>query len=213
MRGSLASLERRLREEGAGETLFDAFSRGRYATDASHYQITPLGIVVPRTTEEAKRALAIAREAGVPVLPRGGGTSQSGQTINEALVVDCSKYLDNIIELNWQLYLCSNPPFLMQTRTDRRMRDYTDLAFKGEHAKARAVRDSLEPVRDAIKRTQPPEKPHAHAKYWQELLGQAGGRVRHPMLELTEAEKAKVREAFTSCGLKGIKAPIPAAAQ
>lgn len=129
----------------------------------------------------------------------------------DRLIVSTSsekEWLDNIIELNWQLYLCSNPPFIMQTKTDRRMREYTDLAFKGEHAKARAVRDSLEPVRDAIRRTQPPEKPHAFAKYWQELLGQAGGRVRHPMLELTETEKAKVREAFASCGLQGIKAPV-----
>ncbi|HXQ52199.1 MAG TPA: hypothetical protein VN802_13980 [Stellaceae bacterium] len=82
------------------------------------------------------------------------------------------------------------------------MREYTDLAFRGEVAKARAVRDSLDPVRDAMKRTRPPEKPQAHQKYWQELLGQAGGPTRRPQLNLTEAEKEATRAAFAACGLK-----------
>jgi 4-hydroxy-tetrahydrodipicolinate synthase len=112
------------------------------------------------------------------------------------------EWLDNIIELNWQLYLCSSPPYLYQTRTDRRMRDYTDLAFKGKHARAKAVRDSLDPVREAFRRSRPPEKFHAHSKYWQGLLGQASGAVRRPMLELTDAEKDATRRAFESCGLK-----------
>ena len=94
MGGSVAGLERALREEGVGEVQFDAFARGRYATDASSYQIMPLGVVVPGSIEEATRALGVARSRGVPVLPRGGGTSQSGQTVNAALVVDCSKRLD-----------------------------------------------------------------------------------------------------------------------
>jgi 4-hydroxy-tetrahydrodipicolinate synthase len=64
------------------------------------------------------------------------------------------------------------------------------------------VRDSLDPVRDAMTRTRPADKPQAFGKYWQELLGQVGGRVRPPMLELTDAEKANIREAFQSCGLK-----------
>jgi 4-hydroxy-tetrahydrodipicolinate synthase len=112
------------------------------------------------------------------------------------------EWLDNIIELDWQLYLCSSPPYLYQTRTDRRMRDYTDLAFEGEYARAKIVRDSLNPVREAFKHSRPPEKFHAHSKYWQELLGQAGGAVRPPMLELTDAEKDATRRAFESCGLK-----------
>ena len=99
------------------------------------------------------------------------------------------EWLDNIVELGWQLYLCSSPPYLLQTKTDRRMREYTDLAMRGEVARAKVVRDSLDPVREAIRRTRPAEKFHAHSKYWQELLGQAGGAVRRPMLELTEAEK------------------------
>jgi 4-hydroxy-tetrahydrodipicolinate synthase len=112
------------------------------------------------------------------------------------------EWFDNIVELGWRLYLCSSPPYLLQTKADRRMREYTDLAFRGEVAQAKAVRDSLDPVRQALKRTRPGEKPPAHSKYWQELLGQVGGRVRAPMLELTEAEKDATRAAFAACGLK-----------
>lgn len=113
-----------------------------------------------------------------------------------------TEWLDNIIELGWQLYLCSTPPFLLQSKTDRRMHDYTRLAMRGEIDKAREVYESLEPVRQALHATRPGGKPHAHQKYWQELLGQAGGHVRKPMLDLTEDEKAKTREAFAACGLK-----------
>lgn len=112
------------------------------------------------------------------------------------------EWLDNIEELNWQLYLCSSPPYLLQTAADRRMRAYTDLAFAGRFAEARALRDSLAPVRQALSGTRPAEKPHAHQKYWQELLGQTGGRVRPPCLELTEAERLATRRAFDACGLK-----------
>src|SRR6202047_5297133 len=93
-------LEGRLRRETQGEVLFDAFSRGRYATDASIYQIEPLGVVVPKSREDAAAAIAIAREEGVPVLPRGGGTSQCGQTVARALVIDCSKYFDRVISVD-----------------------------------------------------------------------------------------------------------------
>ena len=82
------------------------------------------------------------------------------------------------------------------------MRDYTDLAFRGEVAQARAVRDSLEPVRRALRETRPGGKPQAHQKYWQELLGQAGGPVRRPMLNLTEQERRATRDAFERCGLR-----------
>lgn len=110
-------------------------------------------------------------------------------------------WLDNILELGWKLYLCSSPPFLLQTAGDRRMHDYTQAAFAGDVAGARRISNSLNPVRDALKRTRPAEKPHAHQKYWQELLGQVGGRVRPPLLELTGDEKAATRDAFLRCGL------------
>ena len=115
------------------------------------------------------------------------------------------EWLDNILELGWQLYLCSSPPYLLQTAADCRMRLYTDLAFAGRTQEARRVRDSLEPVRQAMKRTRPGAKPHAHQKYWQELLGQVGGPVRPPMLELTDAEKQAARKAFDDCGLEALR--------
>ena len=91
-------LERRLKAEKVGGVRFDAFTRGRYSTDASHYQIMPLGVVTPRTIEEAERAIAICRAEGVAVTARGGGTSQAGQTINESLIVDCSPHLNGIVD-------------------------------------------------------------------------------------------------------------------
>jgi 4-hydroxy-tetrahydrodipicolinate synthase len=112
------------------------------------------------------------------------------------------EWFDNIVELNWRLYLCSAPPYLLQTKYDRRMRDYTDLAFAGRIEEARRVRDSLDPVRKAIRSTTPKEKPQAHSKYWQDLLGQVGGPVRRPMLQLTDAEKEATRAAFETCGLR-----------
>jgi 4-hydroxy-tetrahydrodipicolinate synthase len=111
------------------------------------------------------------------------------------------EWLDNILELGWRCYLCSSPPYLLQTAADRRMREYTDLAFAGRAAEARRVWESLQPVRQALKSTRPGGKPQSHQKYWQELLGQVGGAVRRPMLELTEAEKAATRAAFEQCGL------------
>ncbi len=93
-------LAARLRKELEGDVLFDAFSRGRYATDASIYQIEPIGVVVPKRVEDIAAAIAIAREEGVPVLPRGGGTSQCGQTVGRALVVDTSKYLNRVVGID-----------------------------------------------------------------------------------------------------------------
>src|SRR5439155_1297765 len=95
-----SSLAARLRKEIEGEVMFDAASRGRYSTDASIYQVEPLGVVVPRTEEAARTALAIALEAGMPVLPRGAGTSQCGQAVGQALVIDHTKYLNKILEVN-----------------------------------------------------------------------------------------------------------------
>jgi FAD/FMN-containing dehydrogenase/Fe-S oxidoreductase len=93
-------LAARLRRETTGEVLFSRADRGRYATDASIYQIEPVGVLVPRTIEDVATAMGIARESDVPVLPRGGGTSQCGQTVNRALVIDCSKYLRNVLEID-----------------------------------------------------------------------------------------------------------------
>ena len=97
MRGNGSSVAARLAREIEGEVHFDAFTRGRYSTDASHYRIEPLGVVVPRTAADVACAIAVAGEAGVSVLPRGAGTSQCGQTVGAGLVLDLSRHLDRII--------------------------------------------------------------------------------------------------------------------
>ena len=95
-----SGLARRLRAEVDAEVLFDAASRGRYATDASIYQMEPIGVVVPRTEEAARGAIGIAADAGVPILPRGAGTSQCGQTVGAALVIDHTKYLNRLVAVD-----------------------------------------------------------------------------------------------------------------
>jgi len=111
------------------------------------------------------------------------------------------EWLDNVVELDWQVYLASPPAFLMQTKADRRFQRYTDLAMGGEVARAREIRDSLEPVRRALRESRPAGKQQAQLKYWLELLGQVGGPVRPPLLPLTEGERARIRQAFAGCGL------------
>jgi FAD/FMN-containing dehydrogenase/Fe-S oxidoreductase len=86
-----------LRRELRGDVMFDRASRGRYANDASIYQIMPLGVVVPRDQADLLRALDIARDQKVAVLARGAGTSQCGQTVGDALVIDSSKWLSNLV--------------------------------------------------------------------------------------------------------------------
>jgi len=92
-----SALATRLKREVRGDVLFDAASRGRYSTDASIYQIEPVGVVVPATEEDALAAFRIAVDEGVPVLARGGGTSQCGQTVGAALIIDHSKHLNQIV--------------------------------------------------------------------------------------------------------------------
>ncbi|HZR90758.1 MAG TPA: FAD-linked oxidase C-terminal domain-containing protein [Bradyrhizobium sp.] len=117
-------LERRLRSEISGEVLFDPFSRGRYATDASFYQIVPAGVVVPRTMDEALLSLAIGRELGAKVTPRGGGTSQCGQTVNDGLVIDFSKYLNRIVSLDLDNRSCVVEPGIVLDDLNRQLRKH-----------------------------------------------------------------------------------------
>jgi FAD/FMN-containing dehydrogenase/Fe-S oxidoreductase len=93
-------LAEKLKHEVDGEVMFDPASCGRYSTDASIYQIMPVGVVVPRTIDAARVAMQIALEQGVPILPRGGGTSQCGQTVGAALVIDNSKHLNKLLDVN-----------------------------------------------------------------------------------------------------------------
>ena len=120
----MPGLERRLRAELTGEVQFDRFSRGRYATDASHYQVMPIGVVAPRTIEEADRAIAIARSEGATVLARGGGTSQAGQTVGKSLVVDCSKYLTRILDLDVKRARCTVEPGIVLDDLNRQLKPH-----------------------------------------------------------------------------------------
>ena len=115
-------LAARLRKEIQGDVLFDAFSRGRYSTDASIYQVMPLGVVIPKTEEDVQVALQIARETGVPVLPRGGGTSQNGQTVNAALVLDTSKYLNQLIDTDEDKRTAVVQPGLVLDQLNRQLK-------------------------------------------------------------------------------------------
>ncbi len=104
------AVENRLKKAIEGEVLFDAFSRGRYATDASFYQIMPQGVVIPKTEADLAAIVEIAHEEGLTLLPRGGATSQSGQTVGDALVIDFSKYLRNITAIDPEAATCTVQP-------------------------------------------------------------------------------------------------------
>ena len=117
-------LERRLKGEDVGEVLFDNFTRGRYATDASSYQMMPLGVVVPKTLAQAEKAMAVARAEGVTVTPRGGGTSQCGQTVNHSVVVDCSKYLNKIVSLDAANKRCVVQPGIVLDELNRQLKPH-----------------------------------------------------------------------------------------
>ena len=95
-------LAQRLARETQGEVLFSPADRGRYATDASIYQVTPVGVFVPRSAEDARIALDICRDLKVPIVPRGGGTSQCGQTVGAGLVIDFSKHVRQVLQVDAQ---------------------------------------------------------------------------------------------------------------
>ena len=96
----LADLIHELQKRIAGEVRFDAMSRVLYSTDASIYEIEPLGVVIPRTPEDAIAAVEICARHGVPILPRGAGTALAGQAVGRAVQLDMSKYLNKVLEVN-----------------------------------------------------------------------------------------------------------------
>jgi dihydrodipicolinate synthase/N-acetylneuraminate lyase len=150
----------------------------------------------PMSFAERKRSFELAVEA----TKNRASTIMSCSDQNIETVIELAKYAQ---KLGWEVYLCSTPPHLMQTKTDLRMREYTDLAMRGDVKRARIVRNSLDPVRAALKETRPPKKPQAHQEYWQELLGQVGGPIRRPQRQLADSEKVATRAAFENCGLRG----------
>jgi FAD/FMN-containing dehydrogenase/Fe-S oxidoreductase len=118
------TLAGKLARETTGEVLFDRFSRGRYATDASFYQIMPAGVVVPRSIDEALRALAICGDAGLTVTPRGGGTSQCGQTVNNGVVIDFSRHLNRIVSLDVENLKCVVEPGIVLDDLNRQLKKH-----------------------------------------------------------------------------------------
>ena len=96
----MSTLERDLQNAIAGEVRFDRISRALYSTDASVYQIEPVGVVLPRTREDVVRTVEIAARHRTTITPRGGGTSQAGQAIGAGIVLDASKYLNRVLEVN-----------------------------------------------------------------------------------------------------------------
>lgn len=118
----MKELERKLRADIEGELYFDRFSRGRYATDASHYQVFPAGVLVPRSLNDVRAALEHCRSEGVPILSRGGGSSQCGQTVNKALVIDFSKFLNRLVSLNVDEQRCTVEPGIVLDILNARLR-------------------------------------------------------------------------------------------
>ncbi|WP_162497438.1 FAD-binding and (Fe-S)-binding domain-containing protein [Roseovarius dicentrarchi] len=113
-----------LKSRVEGDVMFDRFSRGRYATDASLYQMMPLGVLSPKSVDDIRAALDIARDQGVPILPRGGGTSQCGQTVNEALVLDNTQYFNDILELDVEGMRCVVRPGIVLDELNRALKPH-----------------------------------------------------------------------------------------
>ena len=117
-------LTNQLGETIKGEILFDPYSRHMYGTDASMYEMEPVGVVVPKDEQDVITAVNSSREAGVPLLPRGGGTSLAGQTVNHGLVMDFSKYMAEMTELNPEEHWAWVQPGIVQNNLRRQVAPY-----------------------------------------------------------------------------------------
>jgi FAD/FMN-containing dehydrogenase/Fe-S oxidoreductase len=114
-------LARELRRRVSGEVRFDPFSRVLYSTDASIYQMEPVGVVIPRSVEDVLAVVEVARDHGVPVLPRAGGTSLAGQCVNHAIVIDFSKYLNRLLEVNQEEHWARVQPGIVLEHLNRQL--------------------------------------------------------------------------------------------
>src|SRR6266581_6054831 len=115
-------LEHELRKVVAGDVRFDPISRLLYSTDASMYQVEPIGVVIPRDADDVQAAVEVARKHKVAILPRGGGTSLTGQTVNRALVLDFSRYMDQVLEVNAEELWVRVQPGLVQDNLNDHVR-------------------------------------------------------------------------------------------
>jgi FAD/FMN-containing dehydrogenase len=118
------TLERELRRHTSGEVLFTSGDRARYATDASIYQETPIGVFVPKTDTDVEASLGVARNLGVPLVPRGGGTSQCGQTVGAGLVIDHSKYLRHVTNLDLENRLVTVQPGMVLDHLNAQLKQH-----------------------------------------------------------------------------------------
>src|SRR5437588_9572361 len=115
-------LASRLRQVMRGDVLFGAFDRGRYSTDASIYQIEPIGVALPKGTDDIEAAIALAREEGFPVIARGGGSSQNGQTLGEAMILDTSRYMNQVLEIGQTAGTALVPPGTVLDQLNRQLK-------------------------------------------------------------------------------------------
>ena len=115
-------LENALRRVVRGSVRFDQGSKLLYSTDASMYQVEPIGVVIPRNADDVRAAVQVAREQKVALLPRGGGTSLTGQTVNRALVVDFTQYMNQVLEVNTEELWARVQPGLVQDELNHHVR-------------------------------------------------------------------------------------------
>ena len=119
-----ANLRQKLEPALAGELLTDRFSRGRYATDASMYQMMPHAVLIPKNMEDIRLVLEAARSDSIPILPRGGGTSQCGQTVNNAIAVDCTRHLNQCVEIDAENRRCVVQPGIVLDELNRQLKPH-----------------------------------------------------------------------------------------
>ena len=115
-------LEQELSRHVEGDVRFDTYSRLLYSTDASMYQVEPIGIVIPRHADDVQAVIEVANRQGVPILPRGGGTSLTGQTVNRAVVLDFSRHMGNVLEVNREELWARVQPGLVQDELNHHVR-------------------------------------------------------------------------------------------
>ena len=122
--GANKDLLKKFKKNINSEVFYDDFTRGRYSTDASIYQMMPYGVLIPKTKLDIIEAINLARETKIPLLPRGGGTSQCGQTVNEAIVIDNSKYLNKVLHFDKDKMFCIVEPGIVLDELNRFLKPY-----------------------------------------------------------------------------------------
>ena len=122
--GYIDQLLNTLERKTSAEVYYDNFNKGRYATDASIYQMMPYGVLIPKSKADLIETINYARESKVPLLARGGGTSQCGQTVNNAIVIDNSKYLNKVLEFDKDNMTCVVQPGIVLDELNRFLKPY-----------------------------------------------------------------------------------------